>query len=241
MIKLYQFPISHFCEKVRWALDFKGLTYETKNLLPGPHLRTTLKLCEKSSVPILLRDEDVIQNSLDILSYLDEAFPQKSLTPTEDSLKEEALEWEKELDNLVGRHLRRYLYHTLLEYPSIVISFFCKDGPWYGRAFYKIAFPKLRKKMRGFMKINSETAEESREIVQKMIDRLNQIYKKQKFLVGDGFSRADLTAAALLAPVFQPEHYGLDWPNTLPEPLQSFASTNSQKLLWAQEFYSTFR
>jgi len=25
MIKLYQFQFSHYCEKMRWALDYKGI------------------------------------------------------------------------------------------------------------------------------------------------------------------------------------------------------------------------
>jgi Glutathione S-transferase, N-terminal domain len=27
MIQLYQFPFSHFCEKARWALDYKSIAY----------------------------------------------------------------------------------------------------------------------------------------------------------------------------------------------------------------------
>ena len=27
MITLYQFQFSHFCEKARWALDYKGVPY----------------------------------------------------------------------------------------------------------------------------------------------------------------------------------------------------------------------
>ena len=53
MIKLYQFPISHYCEKIRWALEYKGLEYRKVNLLPGFHIKTTTKLVGKSSVPVL--------------------------------------------------------------------------------------------------------------------------------------------------------------------------------------------
>lgn len=38
MLTLYQFPISHYCEKIRWALDFKQLKYNTVNLLPALHI-----------------------------------------------------------------------------------------------------------------------------------------------------------------------------------------------------------
>lgn len=31
---LYQFPQSHFAEKGRWLLDYKGLDYQARNLYP---------------------------------------------------------------------------------------------------------------------------------------------------------------------------------------------------------------
>ena len=34
---LYQFPLSHFCEKARWMLDYKELEYVAQNLMPGAH------------------------------------------------------------------------------------------------------------------------------------------------------------------------------------------------------------
>ena len=67
-LKLYQFAISHYCEKIRWALDYKGLNYETVNLLPGQHVKTIRKLTgEASSVPVLDHDGHVVQGSAAIL------------------------------------------------------------------------------------------------------------------------------------------------------------------------------
>ena len=36
-VTLHQFRYSHFNEKVRWALDFKGIAHERVSELPGPH------------------------------------------------------------------------------------------------------------------------------------------------------------------------------------------------------------
>ncbi len=41
-MKLHQFQFSHYNEKARWALDFKGLKYEKRSLLPGFHMPVIL-------------------------------------------------------------------------------------------------------------------------------------------------------------------------------------------------------
>ena len=50
---LYQFPISHYCEKSRWQLDHKGLPYVTRNLLPGPHRLRTPLMANIDTLPVL--------------------------------------------------------------------------------------------------------------------------------------------------------------------------------------------
>ena len=81
MTTLYQFQFSHYCEKVRWALDHKGIVFDTRNLLPGPHKRPAKKLAGGSGLPILVDQGAVIQDSTAIIDYLDLTYPQKPLTP----------------------------------------------------------------------------------------------------------------------------------------------------------------
>lgn len=238
---LYQFPISHFCEKARWALDYKGLEYTTKNLLPGLHVKTTKKLGKRSSVPILEHDGRSVQGSEQIITYLDEQFPERKLTPVNSQEAQSALEWERYLDKEIGVHLRRYVYHTLLNHPEIVIGFFATGGPFWARPFLKLSFSKLQKVMRKMMDINEVTAAQSREHMVMGLQRLNDALKERTYLVGNRFSRADLTAAALLAPLFMPKQYGLDWPEAMPEPLQSEVDALASQLAWAQEIYSKHR
>ena len=42
-IVLYQFPISHYCEKVRWALAYKSISYQKINLLPVANLKAQFR------------------------------------------------------------------------------------------------------------------------------------------------------------------------------------------------------
>lgn len=243
---LYQFPISHYCEKIRWAMDHKGLDYKLKNLLPGLHLRTTKKMGSKSYVPILIDNNDAgkseqIQNSHVILNYLDEHYPDNSLTPNDPELFQQALGWEKYCDVEIGVHVRRYCYHILLEEPKIVIPFFTKGGPWWGPLFFKLSFSKLVPVMRKVMAIDEAGAQKSEVHIQQAIDKLHEEYQQREFLVGDTFTRADLTAASLLAPLIMPEGYGLDWPESVPDALQAFVDKNEEKLTRIRQLYQQYR
>jgi len=241
MIKLYQFPISHYCEKIRWALDYKKIEHQTINLIPGLHIRQTNKMKLRSAVPILKHDAKYIQGSIEIIDYLDHAFPQNRLTPDPEALQSEALEWEKYLDKEVGVHVRRCLYHILLDHPAIVKPFFLHNGPWYGPLYLLLAYPKLAGIMRKFMHINAESAEQSRKAMNLAADRLEKHYQNSAFLVGDQFSRADLTAAALFAPLTMEKQYGLDWPTEIPDELQSLMDEFVSRLDWVSRIYSKYR
>jgi glutathione S-transferase len=238
---LYQYPISHYCEKVRWAMDYKGLDYTLKNLLPGLHLRTTKKMAPKSYVPILIDQGEQVQNSHVILTYLDEKYPTTPLSPKDPELLEKALEWEKYCDVEIGVHVRRFGYHYLLAEPKTVIPFFTQGGPWWGPLFFKLFFSKLEPIMRKVMVIDEAGANKSEVKIQQAIDKLYEVYKDKIFLVGDQFTRADLSAAALLAPLIMPQGYGLEWPETMPVKLQAFVDKNEMKLERLRQLYREFR
>ena len=64
--------------------------------------------------------------------------------------------------------------------------------------------------MLALLKINDQTAQNYSRRFSKAIDKLNDHYQEKTFLAGDSFSRADLTAAALLASLYMPDQYGLN-------------------------------
>jgi glutathione S-transferase len=138
-------------------------------------------------------------------------------------------------------HIRRYFYHTLLEHPAMLIPMFTHNGPWYGPLLSRMMFPALRKRMRDLMKINEHTAQTSRHHVERAIDRLHAHLRDRDYLVGDRFTRADLTAAALLAPLCRPPQYGLPWPRPFPEAIESMVESNFDKTRWVDEFYRRHR
>ncbi|WP_305856865.1 glutathione S-transferase family protein [Balneatrix alpica] len=241
MIKLYQFPISHYSEKARWALAYKGLPYQKVNLLPGLHSKTTTRLAKRSSVPILQHEQNIIQNSSDIIDYLDQHFSERPLTPVDPAARAQALEWESYVDKELGPHVRRLCYFTLLDHPRLCISLLGHQGPWYGKLFLRLIFPKLRKLMYHYLKISPESVAESEQQVRQALAKLNQAWRHSGYLVGDQFSRADLAAAALLAPLCAPSQYGIPWPKHYPQPLDSLCQQLSPQLQRVRELYRLHR
>jgi glutathione S-transferase len=244
-LRLYQFAISHYCEKIRWALDYKKLNYETTNLLPGQHVKTVQRLTRGAgaSVPVLEPDGEVIQGSSDILDYLDLTFPDKPLTPVDELAKAQALTWEKRLDKEAGPAVRCYSYHHFLQRPKIVVPLLTAGTPFYNRILLSLTFSRVNEVMRKWMKINEKTAEEARKVIENLLSELAETYSRQPFLVGESFSRADLTAAALFAPLFQPEAYPVPWPKParIPKEIQPWLNQWQPQLQVLNKVYSDYR
>jgi glutathione S-transferase len=205
MLRLYQFPCSHFCIKVRWALQLKGLAYTPVNLLPGFHSRRLRAHVPRSSVPVLQHDQVFVQDSPAILTYLERTFPPPALTPRVAVAASEALEWERYLDAELGVPLRLWFYHHTLPSRARSLAFLLQGGmPWYGRAVLTVIFPRLRRLMRRRMGIDASRAAQAEGRVRVVLDRLEAVLASRAFLVEGEFSRADLTAAALLSPLCLP-------------------------------------
>jgi glutathione S-transferase len=60
-IVLHQFQQSHFNEKARWGLDWKGLPHRRVSHLPGPHLPQTRRLSGQTATPVLDLDAEVVE------------------------------------------------------------------------------------------------------------------------------------------------------------------------------------
>ncbi len=205
MFELYDFTFSHYSEKARWALDFKGIPYTPRHLVPGFHVRTTRKLAPRSSVPILRTDDDaVIQGSAEIINFLDQVFPERSLTPADPKDADAAVEWEKYLDEEIGVTLRLWFYYHTLPDRGRAVRFLCQDAHWLQRLLFKFSFAKIRPVMMDRMNINAASASAAERRFLLAFDRLDAALERGPFLVGNYFSRADLAACALLWPLCRP-------------------------------------
>ena len=240
---LWQFRFSHFNEKARWALDWKGIPHLRRSLLPGFHIPRVVWMTGQKSVPVLVLDGETIHDSTRIIERLERLRPEPALYPADDAERRRALALEDFFDEELGPHVRRALFHELLPETEFAAAAFTQGCGPATRRLYRALFPALRVAMNADMKIDAASAARSREKVLAALDRLEAELRPSGYLAGDRFSVADLTAAALLAPVVLPPEFPYPPPGPLPAPVARWrdAFADRRALRWTAEMYRRHR
>ena len=240
---LWQFRVSHFNEKVRWALDWKGVAHVRRSLLPVWHVPRMLWLTRQTQTPALELGHEVVTDSTRILERLEALHPEPALYPVDPAEHRRAIELEAFFDEELGPHIRRVLFFELLDHPDYAAELFTVgEGPA-TRARYRSWFPISRAVMRTTMGIDAPRTEESRRQVSAALDRLERELPASGYLVGDRFSVADLTAAALLAPAVLPPEFPYVLPPDMPDSVARYRETLATRRAygWAAEMYRRHR
>ncbi len=206
---LWHLPISHFSEKVRWALDSKRVPHRRRIMPPGLHPFGGLLLTggKQYTMPVLEMDGRRIGDSTAIIAALEERFPERPLYPADAAERERALALEDWFDENVGPYARQWGFNALLTEPEAVRAFAIKQTEWARVVVPPEAFAPFAKV---FLAVRYSTADEAGvdEARGKLVAGLDRLEAELdgEFLVGSEFSVADLTAAALFYPlVFPPE------------------------------------
>jgi len=118
-MKLYEFAPTRSI-RVRWTLQELGLMFEpvTVNLMTGEN-RTPefLKLNPAGKLPVLVDGDTVLTESIAIVLYLGEKFPDKGLVPKDRRHRAELMRWLLFTTTELEQPLWRIARHTAL-YPA---------------------------------------------------------------------------------------------------------------------------
>jgi glutathione S-transferase len=201
---LWQLQISHYNEKVRWALDYKRIPHTRRSTLPGVHILIAKHLCGMETTPVLTIDGESIGDSSAILAAIEERWPDPPLMPENALQRRRALRLEEYFDEELGPHIRRALYWELLARPDMVLPLFTNGQTAAGRALLRALFPLLRIGMRRTMNIYEDPSASSRQKVVEALDVLEEELSDRDYLIGHSFTLADLTAASLFYPLAGP-------------------------------------
>lgn len=212
MITLYELHWSHYCEKIRLALNYLGLPWQMigidafkkeqlrRHPLP-PHLK-------KHTVPAIYDDQtgQFVMDSTPILRYLTAQYPQAPQLFPGDAANRAAIDAQIiEFDTMIGLPVRRFGYtQVILECPSLLPELFLSN-----RAGGLFNAPMLRFLAGNFMgmllskRFDIHRSEKLGlyEALEQYLVALAARLEGKEFVVGSAFSGADLTLASHLRPI----------------------------------------
>jgi glutathione S-transferase len=204
---LWQIKVSHYSEKVRWALDYKGVEHERKAPPPGPHVAFALFKTRGDSMTLPLLDLDgrTYGDSTDIIAALEERWPDPPLYPADPGERQRALELEDFFDEEVGPYTRLYAWHEITRDPDVAARVLEGELPSFAAPAARFLAPVAAAGLQLRYGVKSDdAAAEAREKIASGLDRLEAELGDRDYLAGDSFSVADLTAASLYYPIVLP-------------------------------------
>jgi glutathione S-transferase len=197
-------PLSHYCEKARWALDRVNLPYREEPHVPLLH-RFATKRHDGGTVPVLVHGSSRFVDSTDILVHADAVCGGDLLYPRDAALRREVDELEDRFDKELGPHTRRWAYEQLLPNTKLMRSLWSCGAPGLEACFVPVITPLARHLVRAAYKITPESARRSLERIRGVFRHVDdRLSDGRRFLTGGRFTAADLTFAALAAPVLFP-------------------------------------
>jgi glutathione S-transferase len=221
-VKLVTFGISHYCEKARWALDWHSIPYTEIGWPPGLHQLLAKKCGAKATtLPILLDGAKVIQDSSFIIDWAEAMATDRSQNLTPKVNTAEAKEIERRANDVIGVHVRRLAYaETLPSCPHVVKPALFERTFGWQRVVGNTIWPVTWRIIMQMYEIRPGAAAESRSALERELDWLDKkLADGRSYLVGDSFSRVDLTVASLLAGFARPEEMPVYRQMLLPDTL----------------------
>jgi glutathione S-transferase len=240
---LWHLKVSHYNEKARWALDYKGIPHLRRAAVPGRHQAIAERLSGGRTFPVLVLDGRAIGDSTRIIAALERRQPEPPLYPADPDARRRALELEDFFDEELGPHARLLLVHHMLADGKLMLGAFVPDLTGVRRLAARAMFPRLRRRLIDVFEIGEQSVALAWEKGRAAGERFRAELQPSGYLVGDGFTVADLTLAALLAPAIAPEQFPYPQPqrgHPLVAPLVD-ALADSGVVEWTLEMYARHR
>jgi glutathione S-transferase len=245
---LWQIDISHYAEKVRWALEYKGVDHVRRSLLPGQHIPVALALTrgKQPTVPVLTVEGRGIGDSTAIIAALEARYPDPVLYPSDAAERARALDLEEWFDENLGPHTRLLPFYEMIQEPEIFAEVASKQVPGplgkmkpvvgaYGRVYTSLRWGANK----------ADDADRAREGIVAAMDKLEAELEQGdgEFLVGSQLSVADVTAASLFYPVVVPPEGPLSPDLPRPPAFERFRESLSGRrgYRWVEETFRRHR
>jgi glutathione S-transferase len=216
VLRLITIPISHYCEKARWALERVGIPYREERHVQGIHRLASRRAGGVGTVPVLVTPDGALGESEEILAWVDERTPPRHrLFPADPGARSEVERLCRRLDEELGPKGRRLMYVHMLAERKLMLRFNNQGVPRWEDRVIRYGWPVVVRYARRELGIRPGIEAEDEAAVWREFDAIAELLADGRpFLCGNRFGAADLTFAALSAAVVVPPTYGV----TLPQP-----------------------
>jgi glutathione S-transferase len=225
VLRLVTIPISHYCEKARWALERARLDYREEPHVQGIHRIAARRAGGGKTVPVLVTPQGAIGESAEILAWVDERLaPELRLLPSAPAERRELQALCARLDERLGPCGRRLMYVHMLAQRELLLRFNNAGVPaWEDRAL-RWGWPAMVWFASRVLAIAPGVEVEDERVVWQELDFVAGLLQDGRaYLSGERFGAADLTFAALAAAVIASPDYGVPLPQ--PEALPPATAT----------------
>jgi glutathione S-transferase len=208
---LWQYSFSNYNEKARWALDFKGIPHRRRSLLPGSP-RAMAFSRRGGTLPVVDLDGERIADSTRIIEALEARQPEPALYPEDPEVRRKALEIEAFFTDSIGHDMRRVGFWEGRDERAFMAAFLATDHGAGARVQMRAILPVAWQYVVRRYGFDEESFERSKKSLVGALDRIEAERAGRDYLVGEDFTVADLTAAALLYPMVWPPEFQYELP-----------------------------
>jgi glutathione S-transferase len=214
VLRLITIPISHYCEKARWALERTGLEYREERHVQGVHRLYSRRAGGAGTVPVLVTPEGALGESEEIIEWADARLqPEQRLFPQPQSERDRVRELSRRFDEQLGPRARRLIYVRMFDQPELMLRFNNQGVPRREALALRAGLPLAKRFISHVLEITPGVEVGDEATVWAEFDAVGELLSDGRpYLLGDRFSAADLTFAALSAAVVLPAVYGVVLP-----------------------------
>ena len=213
MLELYQFEMSHYCEKVRLILDYKGLSYRKIEVTPGLGQLDLYRMSGSRQVPVLKDGSEIVVDSTAIAKYLDRKYPERPIIPQNPEQRGLCLLMEEWADESIGLKSRKALFGAIGQNNTFRTSILPTTTPDLLKLLVGAVPGDLFNLLGTGVGLGPNEIKSAREDLKQDLEALSLLLLEKPYLVADHPTLADFAVAGLSMYIKFPNGPYLDLPD----------------------------
>lgn len=198
MVKLYQFEISPFCDKVKRVMNLKKVSYEVIEVPMLAFLRgQAKKVSPTNKLPAIEDGAVTLADSTEIVEYLEEKYPEPHvypIVPAEVAMCHVLEDWADESLYFYEFHLRFGVPENARRWAPELLKY---DPEWFQKLGTRL-IPRAAKKATRSQGIGRKSPETIAKELARHVDAIDGLLGDRKWLVGKSLSIADISVFVMM-------------------------------------------